>query len=311
MQKCEILIVGAGPVGLTLAIDLGKRGIHCTLIEQKDAPQFLPKMERANARTMEMYRRIGVAEPIRQAGLRGDCPMDVYVVLSLNEPPLLRLRYPSVDEARADGRLTNDGTGSLEPYQLISQYTLEPLLKKIAESLPTVTVRFGTEFISQTQDDEGVSVTVKSGGSTETIRASYLVGCDGGTSPVRKQLGIKLRGEGSMMEFRQALFRCDELFDKLPLGNGPGRGRHYHVADNKASFLIMQDSTVHWTLHAVVDSDEAMKAQFEKVIGFPVKRCCRASLGGKTCCWPTATASSACSSPGTRRTWSSPPVAWA
>jgi 2-polyprenyl-6-methoxyphenol hydroxylase-like FAD-dependent oxidoreductase len=271
MQKNEVLIVGAGPVGLTLAIDLGKRGIHCTLIEQKDAPQFLPKMERANARTMEMYRRIGLAEPIRKAGLRGDCPMDVYVVLSLNQPPLLRLRYPSVDEARANGRATNDGTEALEPYQLISQYTLEPLLKSIAETLPTVKLRFGTEFVSFEQDDGGVTTTVRSGGKLEAIRASYLVGCDGGTSPVRKQLGIKLRGEGAMMEFRQALFRCDELFDKLPRGNGPGHGRHYHVADNKASFLIMQDSTVHWTLHSVVESDEAMKTQFEKVVGFPVK----------------------------------------
>jgi 2-polyprenyl-6-methoxyphenol hydroxylase-like FAD-dependent oxidoreductase len=271
MQNAEVLIVGAGPVGLTLAIDLGKRGIRVTLIEQKDAPQFLPKMERANARTMEMYRRIGVAEPIRKAGLRGDCPMDVYVVLDLNQPPLLRLHYPSVDEARASGRMTNDGTGALEPYQLISQYTLEPLLKSIAETLPTVKLRFSTEFVSFEQDDTGVTTTVKSGGKTETIRATYLVGCDGGTSPVRKQMGIKLRGEGAMMEFRQALFRCDELFDKLPRGNGPGHGRHYHVADNKASFLIMQDSTVHWTLHSVVESDEAMKTQFEKVVGFPVK----------------------------------------
>ena len=271
MEKSEVLIVGAGPVGLTLAIDLGKRGIHCTLIEQKEAPQFLPKMERANARSMEMYRRIGLADPIRKAGLRGDCPMDVYVVLSLKAPPLLRLRYPSVDEARAECRATNDGSGALEPYQLISQYTLEPLLKSVAESLPTVSVRFGTEFVSLVQDEEGVAATVKSGGKTETLRVAYLVGCDGGTSPVRKQLGIKLRGEGAMMEFRQALFRCDELFDRLPLGNGPGRGRHYHVADDKASFLIMQDSTVHWTLHAVVGSDQEMKAQFEKVVGFPVE----------------------------------------
>ena len=65
MNKHEVLIVGGGPVGLTLAIDLGKRGIDCVLIEQKDAPQFLPKMERANARTMEMFRRIGLADPIR------------------------------------------------------------------------------------------------------------------------------------------------------------------------------------------------------------------------------------------------------
>jgi hypothetical protein len=61
------------------------------------------------------------------------------------------------------------------------------------------------------------------------------------------------------------------LFEKLPLGNGPGRGRHYHVADDKATFLIMQDSTRHWTLHATVDSDEEMKSQFEKTIGVPVK----------------------------------------
>ena len=134
MPSTQVLIVGAGPVGLTLAIDLGKRGVRCTLIEQKDAPQFLPKMERANARTMEMYRRLGLADPIRKAGLRADCPMDVYVVLALNQPPLLRLRYPSIDEAKADCRVTNDGTGSLEPYQLISQYTLEPLLKSVAES---------------------------------------------------------------------------------------------------------------------------------------------------------------------------------
>ncbi len=267
----QVLIVGAGPVGLTLAIDLGKRGVKCVLIEQKDAPQFLPKMERANARTMEMYRRIGLADPIRAVGLRGDCPMDVYVVLSLNEPPLLRLRYASVDEARADLRATNDGTGWLEPYQLVSQYSLEPLLKSCAEALPCVDVRFATEFVSFTQDAGGVSATVRSGDKTQTIRAAYLVGCDGGNSPVRKQLGIKLRGEGGLMELRQALFRCDELFDRLPVGNGPGRGRHYHVADDKATFLIMQDSTRHWTLHATVDSDEEMKAQFEKAVGFPVK----------------------------------------
>jgi 2-polyprenyl-6-methoxyphenol hydroxylase-like FAD-dependent oxidoreductase len=268
----QVIVVGAGPVGLTLAIDLARRGVRCTLIEQKEAPQFLPKMERCNARTMEMYRRLGLADKVRAAGLRADIPMDVFVVLSMTEPPLLHLPYPSVDESRRQIAACTDGSMPLEPYQLISQYTLEPLLKSVAESLPGVTVRYGCEFVALQQDAAGVRVTARTAdGASETMRAAYVVGCDGGASAVRKQLGIRLRGEGNMLELRQALYCCDELFDRIPIGNGPGRGRHYHVADDRSSFLIMQDSTKHFTLHAQVGSDEEMKSQFEHVVGIPLK----------------------------------------
>ncbi len=267
----DVLIVGAGPTGLTLAIDLGRRGVRCTLVEQKDRPAFLPKMERVNARTMEIYRRMGLSQKVRAAGLRADCPMDVYIVLALNRPPLLHLSYPSVAQAQAEIRVTNDGSAPLEPYQLISQYTLEPLLKSIAETLPSVTVRFGSEFLSLTQDAGGVTARLRTAKGDEELRCAYLIGCDGGASPVRKELDIALSGEGNLLGLRQALYRCDELFDRLPIGNGPGRGRHYHVADDKSSFLIMQDSTKHWTLHAVVDSDEEMDRTLEGVVGVPIK----------------------------------------
>src|SRR5205085_4324790 len=191
----QVLIAGAGPTGLTLAVDLGLRGIRCTLIEQKEAPQFLPKMERCNARSMEIYRRMGLAEKIRDAGLPRDVPMDVFIVLSLTEPPLLHLPYPSVAEAEKQIAATHDGTAPLEPYQLISQYTLEPLLKSVAERLPTVSVRYGCEFLSFTQDRAGVKAKVKTAEETMSeINALYLVGCDGGASLVRKQLGIALQG---------------------------------------------------------------------------------------------------------------------
>lgn len=268
----DVLIVGAGPVGLTLAFDLGRRGARCTLIEKKAAPEFLPKMERCNARTMEIFRRMGLAEEVRAAGLGRDVPMDVYIALAMNEPPLLRLPYPSVAEAQAQIAACQDGSMPREPYQLVSQYTLEPLLKAAVERLSSVTVRYGHEFLSLSQDADSVTATARRpDGRIDEIRAQYLVGCDGGASVVRKQLGIQLRGEGNLLRLHQALYYAPALYDMIPIGDGPGKGRHYHIADAQSTFLIMQDSTKHWTLHAVVDRAEDMTAQFERTIGIPVR----------------------------------------
>ena len=263
----QVIIVGAGPVGLTLAIDLGRRGVRCILLEQKDAPQFLPKMERCNARTMEIYRRLGIAQKVRDAGFPRGAPMDVFIVTSLVEPPLLHLPYPSVAKAQAEIAACTDGSMPLEPYQLISQYTLEPLLKSVAETLPSVDVRYGREFISLEQGEGGVRAKVKRGGATSTLSANYLVGCDGGSSPVRHQLGIKLQGDANLLQFQQALYRCDDLFERIPIG----KGRHYHVADEHSNFLIVQDSTRHFTLHSLVESDAEMKTMFEQTVAMPVK----------------------------------------
>ena len=262
----QVLIVGAGPVGLTLALDLGQRGVQCTLIERNATSIQLPKMERCNARTMEIYRRLGIAEKIRAAGLPRAAPMDVFLAMSMSGPPLVRLPYPSVTEAKAEIAAHNDGR-PLEPYQLISQYTLEPLLRSIVEAQPTVTVRFGCELLSFTQDAESVTARVGTRGSEQTIRAAYLVGCDGGSSTVRKQLGIRLQGEGNIRELRQALFHCPDLYERIPMG----KGRHYHIADGPLfPFIILQDSTRHWTLHAAAASDAEMAEIFRNALGMPM-----------------------------------------
>src|SRR6185369_8339128 len=243
-------------------IDLGRRGVRCMLIEQNSAPHMWPKMERCNARSMEIYRRLGLADKIRAAGLPAWVPMDVFIVMSLVEPPLLHLPYPSVADAKKEIAASNDGTLPLEPYQLISQYTLEPLLKSVAETLPSVTVRYGCEFLSFTQGPSSVTAEVNEGGRTSTITAQYLVGCDGGASTIRKQLGFRLAGEGNILQLRQALYRCDDLFERIAIG----KGRHYHVADNQATQLIVQDSTRHFTLHSVVATDQDMATMFEKAV---------------------------------------------
>ena len=266
VDPSNVLVVGGGPVGLTLAIELGRRGVSCVLVERRDEPGRLPKMERCNARTMENYRRLGIAGEIRAAGLDEDIPMDVFICAgSVTAPPLVHHRYPSVAELKARIRATNDGSLPLEPYQLISQYTLEPLLRRIAERTPGVDVRFGHELVGFTQDADGVTARVRDAEGERELRAAYLVGCDGGASTVRTQLGIELAGE-SRLELRQALFRCDDLFERIPIG----KGRHYHVADDRHSFLIVQDDTRHFSLHAKVDRDEDMPALFESVAGMPV-----------------------------------------
>jgi 2-polyprenyl-6-methoxyphenol hydroxylase-like FAD-dependent oxidoreductase len=268
VAETQVLIVGAGPVGLTLALDLGRRGVRCTLIERNEGSIQLPKMERCNARTMEIYRRLGIAEKIRDAGLPREAPMDVFLALSMAGPALAHLACPSVAEAKAQIASHNDGR-PLEPYQLISQYTLEPLLHSVVETLPGVTVRFGCELMGLAQDAGGVDARVRAtSGPSETIRASYLIGCDGGSSTVRKELGIALSGEGSIRKLRQALFHCQDLYERIPMG----KGRHYHIAEAPLFlFLILQDSTRHWTLHAAASNDIEMAEIFRKSLAMPLE----------------------------------------
>jgi 2-polyprenyl-6-methoxyphenol hydroxylase-like FAD-dependent oxidoreductase len=267
MGETGVLIVGGGPVGLVLAIELGQQGVACELIDKRPRPGFLPKMERCNARTMENFRRAGIAGRVRAAGLPAQIPMDVFICAGpVTRPPLVHHRYPSVAEAKETGRHVNDGSLPAEPYQLISQYTLEPLLRQIAERTQGVRARFGEELTGFTQDAGGVTASVRcADGRTRTVRAAFLAGCDGAASTVRRALGIELHGE-SLATMRQALFWCPDLFARIPIG----QGRHYHIADDRSTFLIVQDDTRHFSLHAQAGSDAEMPALFEQVAGMPV-----------------------------------------
>lgn len=272
----QVIIVGGGPVGLTTAIALGQQGVECLLVDKRPAPGFLPKMERCHSRTMEHFRRLGIAEEVRDAGYPRELPMDVFIVTSLVEPPVARQRRPSVAELKAAGQQSNDGTLPLEPHQVISQYTLEPLLKAIAERTPGVTVQFGCEALSFEQRDDGVAVAVSDAdGADRTITGGYLVGCDGASSMVRRGLGYELEGDSNLGDLTQSLFRCEDLFERIPIG----KGVHYHVADDRWTFLIVQDDTRHFTLHSQVDDPAEMPALLERVAGMPID--CEMLYAGK------------------------------
>jgi 2-polyprenyl-6-methoxyphenol hydroxylase-like FAD-dependent oxidoreductase len=137
----------------------------------------------------------------------------------------------------------------LEPYQLVSQNDLEPLLKEIAEATPNVTVRFGCELTGFTQDDSGVTVATRDlDGREDTIRCGYLAGCDGGRSTVRKALGIKFQGQGGIARMKQVTFHSEGLYDAIPIG----QGRHYYVADELRSGFVVQGSRKDFTFGGTI-----------------------------------------------------------
>ncbi|MEF2975948.1 FAD-dependent monooxygenase [Subtercola sp. YIM 133946] len=267
MQTFQVIVVGAGPVGLALALDLGQRGVNTLLVDRLAEPSHLPKMERVNPRTMEHFRRLGIAASIRSAGFPARLPMDVFVTTTLADPPLVHHPQPSVQTLVERGAGRNDGSMPAEPYQLISQYTLEPLLRAQVQLQGAVTTLFGWQLAGFTDHGDRVTAELTGpDGSTRVVEAAYLVGCDGGSSPVRKALGVHLRGEAHLMSLTQALIHAPDLYERIRTG----RGRHYHFADEHHSFLIVQDDTKHFTLHTVVDEPDDVTARFEALVGFPV-----------------------------------------
>jgi 2-polyprenyl-6-methoxyphenol hydroxylase-like FAD-dependent oxidoreductase len=265
-MEFDVIVAGAGPVGLTLSIELGRRGISCLLMEKSPTPLPWPKMDRSNARTMEFYRRIGIADRVRALGYPADNPMDVFLTRRLSEPPIATLKYPSVAERRKQIATSATGEWLLEPYQLVSQNKLEPLLKEVAEATPNVTVRYGFELTGFRQDGTGVIVTGRrTDGGEEILRCRYMAGCDGGGSFVRKQLGVKLEGQGGMRQLVQVIFRSDTLYERIVTG----KGRHYQFADPHFSSMVAQGCRTEFTLHSTLPADTDFRPVIENLVGFP------------------------------------------
>ncbi|HTB55354.1 MAG TPA: FAD-dependent monooxygenase [Trebonia sp.] len=261
-----VLIAGGGPAGLTLAISLGQSGVRCEVVDARPAPARVPRAGRCGSRAMEIFRRLGLSARLRAAGLPAEAPLDVAICAGSLARQLTRHRYLSVAEILANMLEVNDGTMPLEPPVILSQYTLEPLLREVAEATPGVTVRFGAELFDFAVAG-GVTAMVHTASRMRTVRAGYLVGCDGADSTVRRVLGVELRGE-TREPARQALIYCPDLYERLP-GGPAARAVQYHVTGAHPCTLVVQDDTQHFTLYAAAAGPGAppLTTLFEAVAG--------------------------------------------
>ena len=246
--ETPVMIAGAGPVGLTLGLELSHNGVPCFIAERNLTTTAHPKMDVTNCRSMELFRRHGVADRLRAVAVPEDHNMDVVWVTGMSGREIHRFRYPSVIEAREHIRAVNDGAQPLEPNMRISQIVLEPRLRDILFERPEVTLRYGWTVESFAQDGDGVTTTIRNGetGEADTVRSRYLVGCDGGGSQVRRQLGIGLSGEARTRRRFSIHFRSTD-HDVLQRW-----GIAWHYQSPNHGTMICQDDHEIWTLHAVL-----------------------------------------------------------
>ena len=191
IYNTPVLIIGAGPVGLALALELGLRGIQCLIVEQRDGKVTLPKMNTVNTRTMEFCRRWGVATKIKQAGIGEDYPLDIRFITSMAGYELLRFRYPTYRRAR-QARL-HPGRQLCLLTALVRSDTARARRGRFPTSRCACAPAWSRSRKPSTTSPPSCSILESD--QRKTVRASYLIGCDGADSPVREMSGVTLHGD--------------------------------------------------------------------------------------------------------------------
>jgi 2-polyprenyl-6-methoxyphenol hydroxylase-like FAD-dependent oxidoreductase len=244
--ETPVLIVGGGPIGLALAADLGRRGVRTQLVEQRENKLAPAKMLEVSVRTMEFCRQLGVADKVRNWGFPPDLPLDSVFVTDLQGYELGRVRTPALG-VRADSEF------SPERGRPCPQTWFDPILQDCARSYPQVSLRHNAKLDSFVQDESGVTATLSdlAGGRTETVRAAYLVGCDGFDSTVRDLLGIEIRGEAHIDWSMTIYLRIPEL----PSRHGITYRYVFVGPEGTWSFLTLVNGKDLWRLQ-IVDIDE-------------------------------------------------------
>src|ERR1700712_3127443 len=248
-NEADVLIVGAGPVGLTLAIDLAWRGIDVTVVETRArAAPPEPKCNHVAARTMEIFRRLGVAAKVRDAGLPADYPHDISYRTAFTGQELTRIPIPCRRDrfSRKDGPDCNWPTP--EPPHRINQIFLEPILFEHAAAQPHIRIINRTSVEDVAVGDTSASAMLRNldSGAVMRMNSRFLIGCDGARSIVRKAIGAKLSGDDVVQRVQSTYIRAPDLIELQRHERAWGTGS---INPRRAGMVYAIDGSERWLVH--------------------------------------------------------------
>jgi 2-polyprenyl-6-methoxyphenol hydroxylase-like FAD-dependent oxidoreductase len=272
----QVIIAGAGPVGMTVGLSLAYHGVNALLLDPSPTTTDNPRCNTTNARSMEYFRRLGLADAVRRSGLPLSHATDVVYMTNLCGIELYRFPFSSTDAVLSRTAPEFDDWATPEPQHRVSQIYLEPILEQAVRQSARLTLRRGVEVIGATQDGDGVEVRGRdvTTGEDLTFAGRYAVGCDGASSVVRKSIGAVLEGDGRVAEQRLSIyFRSDELTSVL--GDNPGWMYWWYGPVWRGSFVQLDGQSLYLCHGRVpagmdpadVDPDEVLEA----AIGRPIE----------------------------------------
>lgn len=246
--SAQVLVVGAGPVGITLAMDLAGRGVDVLVAETRargEAPS--PKCNHVSARTMEIFRRLGVVRAVREAGLPADYPNDISFRTTAVGREFARIPIP----CRRDRYTATGGADTwwptAEPPHRINQIFLEPILVDRAARLPRLRLLNRARVEEFAQDETGVRARAVSldDGRAITVSAAYMVGCDGGQSMVRRAIGARFEGDAEIGRTQTSYIRAPSLLRRMTAAPAwsnqcfnPRRSANIFAVDGRETWLV-------------------------------------------------------------------------
>ena len=277
---CDVVIVGGGPCGLVLAIELGRRNVPVILLEKRTSPARFPAANATQARTMEHYRRLGFAEKVRAQGLPPDYPTDIAYFARYSKHELARFSLPSARAAREIVRTLSGSWSAAELPHRVSQMFVEDVLRAEAAACPSVSIRPGWRMAAVRDTGTGVEVDAEHDGGRTTVRAAYAMGADGGSSPTRKALGYSYVGEsGVVRDFMGGRmfaihFRSPDLYRVIP---HPRAWMYWAVNRDRRAFMASVNGHDEFNFHTQLRpgeseqiSDAQAKAMFETALAAPL-----------------------------------------